>query len=272
MNARTFGEGWDSEVFLVNDRVLFTFPKRKEVLEPFVRGLELLPILAAELPVRVPEIQFIGRATAEFPYPFAGYPLIFGVPALEMTPPRSTWPRLASELGRMLTRLHSLRPQDMPQGLPDHGDSLEQEAFPEHLADALRRALKEDRIEPFLACEAEPPASYEGPRVVTHGDLFDYHVILTPDGDEIAGIIDWFDAGTWDPMADFVGFYLWLGPEFTELVISGYDGPVDDGFRERIRFKAKLTALWEYGSFLDPTSPGNPAAARRYVAHAFSGP
>jgi len=66
-----------------------------------------------------------------------------------------------------------------------------------------------------------------------------------------------------------VGLYLWLYPEFLDLVISEYGHPVDEGFRMRIRFRARVAALWEYGSGLDLSSPGDAATLRRYVAQAF---
>ncbi len=50
-----------------------------------------------------------------------------------------------------------------------------------------------------------------------------------------------------------------------KLVMSEYGGRVDRGFRERLRFQARFVALLEYGSGLDPTSPADADAGRRYV-------
>jgi aminoglycoside phosphotransferase (APT) family kinase protein len=218
----------------------------------------------------VPDIRYRGAPGPAFPYPFAGYPLIDGVPGNVATPPRSARSGLAAALGRTLTALHALDAESLHPGIPDHGNVFYLDPLPASIVTALRRDLGDRDLEAWLAGDVEPPPPSPLESVVSHSDLADYHVILTPDQRSVSGIIDWFDLGLDDRSGDFVGFQLWLGGEFTERVLSHYGHPVDDGLRERIRFRARVAALWEHGANLLPGSPGDPDRSRRYVVNAFS--
>lgn len=71
--------------------------------------------------------------------------------------------------------------------------------------------------------------------VFVHGDLGSDHILVDDQGAGLVGLIDFESADVGDPAVDFVGFIVTLGPDLCDQIIDEYRGPVDDGFRERVR-------------------------------------
>jgi hypothetical protein len=78
------GEGCDSWAFVVNDRWIFRFPKRADVEAQLLIETQILPRLSERLPVPIPAFCFHGQPTPAFPLRFAGYPMLGGVPAIQL--------------------------------------------------------------------------------------------------------------------------------------------------------------------------------------------
>lgn len=266
-HAERFGEGWDSEALLVNSDWVFLFPKRQEVVEPFRRGLGLTRLVAEVSPVPVPDFRFVGEPGPEFPYPFAGYRRLPGVPAGGIRPERRHWPALAAALGEMLGAVHSLDPA--PFG--EHEPPGEIPRLPDSLARAVRESLGEDvdpSLEALLRGEFGPLSPCPLPAVPIHDDLLADHVLIDAEGRRITGVIDWMDMCLGDPAADLVGLFLWLGETFVKQVLDRYSRPIDPGVLDRVRHRARICALGEYGWTLHPASFADPAPARARLLRA----
>jgi aminoglycoside phosphotransferase (APT) family kinase protein len=107
-------------------------------------------------------------------------------------------------------------------------------------ADAARELSEVERgIEPgvLAACrnvvEAEPPPPSSGPRVLTHDDLFPEHVLVSSDGADVTGVLDWGDAALGDPAIDFFFAGFCGGDRFLEAVVERYGGEADNGLLAR---------------------------------------
>src|SRR5688572_5904141 len=77
------GDGWEHETYLVDDRVVFRFPRRAGSGDDFA-GEESVHALVSSVIgdlVGIPRITRCGRPSARFPYPFAGHDVIPGVGA-----------------------------------------------------------------------------------------------------------------------------------------------------------------------------------------------
>lgn len=269
VRARDYSEGWDSEALLVNERWVFLFPKRRVIVEPFLRGVRLTRLVADALPLPVPDFRFVGEPDAEFPYAFAGYEKIPGLPGCDVRPDREQWPDLADVLGETLGALHALDPE--PFGEPPW--PAPEDPFPPAIAAAVREGLGDRvdaRVEAYLRGEVEPPPPSPLDPVPTHADLLGYHILLDPSGGRITGILDWMDMGLGDPAADFVGLLLWLGEDFLDMALDRYPRPVDAGIRDRIRHRARVCALWEYGWARHPDSFFDPAIGCGWIERAFA--
>src|SRR5262245_40787276 len=72
-SVREFAAGWDNSVFLVNDSFVFRFPRRRIAAPLIETEVRLLPWLAGQLPLPIPNPCFVGALSSEYPYRCAGY-------------------------------------------------------------------------------------------------------------------------------------------------------------------------------------------------------
>ncbi|MEM6706374.1 MAG: phosphotransferase [Acidobacteriota bacterium] len=226
---RSLAAGWDSEAFEVDERWIFRFPKRQNVVEHLETELSVLPLLAPQLPLPVPSPRFHGEASERFPYPFMGYAKLPGAP-LDEVPARAL--RIDAVLDALVAFLEVLHATPLEgavaqvRGWPV-GEDLE--------ARILRLGLSE---EPLIASalrrlqrEISPPPA---PRLV-HDDLGMEHVLIDPQGSEVTGIIDWGDMNLGDPAHDFVGLLAWVGDAPLRRALDRSTYPADPALLGRAR-------------------------------------
>jgi aminoglycoside phosphotransferase (APT) family kinase protein len=258
------GEGWDSAAWLIDDRLIFRFPKRAAVARALRVEIALLPALAAALPVPVPRFAYVARAGAptDSAFPFVGYPALRGIfldRAPDLLAPGS--PPLV-ELAATLRALHRFpRARAVAAGLPArdwsgwvaHWEGWAAQAFADpgkRLTPAARdraAALREQFLSELRR------ADY--PIAVIHHDLALEHILVSPDGAHLAGIIDWGDLALGDPALDFVGVALGCPPATLDALLAAY-GPTDARFRERIALYGQLGPfhLLHYGDEIGDTT------------------
>lgn len=112
--------------------------------------------------------------------------------------------------------------------------------------------LPADLVERNL--EVARPAVRPHDPVFAHGDLQTMHVFV--DGDTVAGVLDWSEAGPGDGAYDLA--VLTLGHEDRLAdVVSGYGGEVDvDVVTGWWSARSLLAARWLLEHGFDPDSPG----------------
>ena len=239
-------KGWDSFVLEVNDDFIFRFPRRPDQEVCLEREIRLLPQLAKTLSVRLPQFEFICHGNEECAR-FVGYRKIEGVPLSSAFFKFIRSDHLAQHLSRVLTELHRFPLQEalqlkIPYASPiewrqeyqDRYTQVRERVFP--LLDAAMRAKVTALWEGFLNKESY----FQFQSVLLHGDLSGEHILCKPNGEQIAGIIDWGDLSIGDPAFDFTGLWHNYGSKFVGQVLVGYEGEVDDTFRERISFYSRM--------------------------------
>src|SRR5262249_30599716 len=100
------GEGWDYTAFLVDETLVFRFPRRKIGVPGTKREIAKLPLLAPLLPVAVPRPVHVGRPSRDFPWPFYGAPYLRGAEP-DSSLPEDVREALARPLARALKALHA---------------------------------------------------------------------------------------------------------------------------------------------------------------------
>ncbi len=245
LSVRPFGEGWANTAFLVDDALLFRFPKNERVAAAVGREMALLPALGAKagLPVPVPDYRFAAREGAlDFPWPFGGYPLIPGTP-LSSGP--EVAPAFAGAVGDFLTALHRFPVEQaaacgVPGGKPEAWRAEYRRWYAEtraliwpHLSLAEQQSVAAF-IERFL----DDDRHFRFKPVLLHHDLSPDHLLV--EDAVLTGVIDFEDAIIGDPCFDLIGV-LHLGPG----VLDHYRGPIDPGFFDRMRFYTRLWPLHE---------------------------
>jgi aminoglycoside phosphotransferase (APT) family kinase protein len=237
--------GWEFDVYLTGDDWVFRFPRRDWIAGLFLaerRVHDLVsPILA---PIAVPTVELLGEPSESFPHEFAGHRFIAGVPADVVAPHLEA--TLAREIGSALEAIHSIALEDArAAGL------VEMDVDEPGRRDWLRRGLDrapglrglEPSIEPaleWLAGVSLPFPEYEGPLRVVHHGLSPANLLVDPQTGRLTGILDWTDTFLGDPVRDFADLVMWRGWGFTDDVLRGYHLPLDEGFRDRVSFAARL--------------------------------
>lgn len=241
------GEGWEHETYLVDDHVVFRFPRQAggDYFE-FEEGvLSLVSSIIGDL-VGIPRITRWGRPSARFPYAFAGHELIPGVAAND--PSVRLNPALADDIGRVLARLHAISPEataaagvstanldkaDLAAGLEQiRGWVNEVPEIRRHVPDACT----------WLDSASRAPDVYRGPPRFIHDDFQMEHVLVSLTTGRLSGIIDWC-GGLGDPARDFSYVLLHGGWTFFQRAVDAYDLPLDAEFGERTLFSTRLGAL-----------------------------
>jgi aminoglycoside phosphotransferase (APT) family kinase protein len=244
VRVQHLGEGCDSVAFEVNRDWVFRFPKRPDVEAQLLVEMKSLPALTAQSPpIAIPEFQFRGRPSHEFPHHFGGYRRLPGTPGNRRGSPIE-FGTMAPMLARFLSWLHRFPAGDaLALGVAD-------QRLERVLAQAQREALEDFRIVEEIAPDAPldawrryvqvapPPACSPSDFCLVHNDLAAEHVLVDDAGQRITGVIDWSDMAVGDRAIDFGGVVHWGGPAFLVDVLSFYDGPVSDGLTARAHFFA----------------------------------
>lgn len=263
--CRRLGEGWDNLAVLVDEQVVFRFPRRAVAAELIAAEAAVLPEIAAGLPLPISWPRWLADPGPDYPYPFAGYPLLPGEPACRRHLSRPERAGLAPTLGRFLKALHATPP---PPGCP--GDVIRRAVLGERLP-VLKERVAACRIDGALKTRALARAealaqagAAPEPRLV-HGDLYSCHLLVDERG-QASGVIDWGDVHRGDPALDLSLAWALLPRGARGAFLEAY-GPVEDDpdlvLRARFRALYSGVMLVHYGQAIG--DDGLEGAGRRAI-------
>ncbi len=257
VNFAPLGEGWTCSTYEINGAWILQFP-RGEVAEATLRGqIAMLPEIAAEVSGAVPEPELVSLDPVVM-----GYRKLEGRSVADASDV-GVWPE---RLGRFLYDLHLVPPEYL--GLRARpAESLREERRAElaMMGERIFPMLRPDERSSFarrFAAYLGDDALWRFATCVTHSDLGPEHVLVSPSGD-LAGVIDWEEAGIGDPAWDFAWF-LGAHPGAGERALAAYGGPPDAGFRGRARFSF-LFMPWHEAAY------GLDTGQDRFVASGLAG-
>jgi aminoglycoside phosphotransferase (APT) family kinase protein len=255
------GEGWDYAAFLVDESLVFRFPRREIGLPGTEREIAKLPLLAPLLPGPIPRPLHVGRPSDDFPWPFYGAPYLHGA-----EPDGSLSDEVRGALSRPLAQfLRALHAPGMPAAV---GDGLPVD--PMGRADMAVRVPRTRETLEAIAHLWQPSASVgelleealelpsPEPSAVCHGDLHFRQLLV--DGSMLSGIVDWVDLCLGDPAMDLSLVFGFLPPEARREFFAEY-GEVEPATVVRARVLALnlMSVLVRYGH--DESLPGVEAEA-----------
>ena len=245
------GEGWDHVMARLRapDRadgggaggdLCLRLPRRALAADRILDEQRVLRTLGPRLPIAIPAVLGIGRATSTYPYSWTVLGWLDGEPAT--TAPPMDQLAAATALGGVLAALHQPAPADAPtnpyRGVPlaDRVD-LDGDGSRTDLAGRLDALVRAGFLDPDAAAhlhavvdDALEVPSHPGPPTWVHGDLHPRNVLV--DGGRISAVIDWTDACAGDPAVDAIIAWLLL----------------DQGVHDRFRAAARLDdATWRRG-------------------------
>jgi aminoglycoside 2''-phosphotransferase len=245
-SATGIAHGQNNLVLLINETLIFRFPKYAEGIQILWRETALLQQIQPYITLAIPCPTFINLADQEVGRAFVGYPLIAGEPlsrerfaALQHPATRTT---LAQQLGNFLTQLHHVPLSTALASLLPRYDTAAQwseiyQRIRTQLVPQMRRAAQARVVQHFEAFLSEPSHFAYTP-VLKHGDFGTSNILYDATRRAICGVIDFSGAGVGDPAYDFAGLLSSYGPAFVRSLAQSYAG---------------LDALWERISFYQGT-------------------
>jgi aminoglycoside 2''-phosphotransferase len=251
MTAVRFGfSGRFNDVIVVNNEILFRFPRYEWLATSLAREVAILRGISNRLGLSIPQ------ATYECANPvgaeaFISYQMIPGTPLwreiLESVDTQ-TLDALIAQLTSFLGRLHSVPPQEISQDLPNLDArerwsalylAVREQLFP-HMRPRNRVTVAR-HFEIFL----DSSSSFTYVPTLRHGDPGPGNVLFDPASGQISGVIDFDFAGLGDPAVDWSVLLATTvyGDAFVQRFQSLY--PVPEAIRSRAMFYQGTWAIQE---------------------------
>jgi len=243
-------EGWDNQIFVINNELIFRFPRYREASQRLEREIELLNHLQKEIITSIPNYIYKGKLN-EKNIIFGGYKIIRGK---NLTPTifnqihsKDIKKNLASQIAEFLSSLHqfplkrafklNVPRQNKKEGILSLYKEIKQVVFP--FISAREQNWANNQFDTFL----NEQQVFEYDPVLIHGDFSSDHILYEEELQKI-GVIDFSDVSVSDPARDFVCL-LDFEKEFEQLVINNYYKEVDPLFLKRRMFYFKLVPFYE---------------------------
>jgi aminoglycoside 2''-phosphotransferase len=241
-----------NDILIVNDDLIFRFPKLSEGLEQFRVEMTILSSIQWRTFVPVPDPIYHSQDMQTVGTAFFGYKMLPGEALrhhLLAVKKDATRLELGFELASFLADVHNIPVEVLPPGIPMH-DSHRREEIPGVFVDIG------EKLYPFMRPDARDevtsqfeeyigdPTRFAYKRALRHGDLGPGNILVDPKTLDISGIIDFGSAGLDDPAIDLGHISFWgqslLGMAFVEHVYDMYGMP--ESLLKRVEFYKVLIA------------------------------
>ncbi|GAA4745144.1 aminoglycoside phosphotransferase family protein [Amnibacterium soli] len=244
--------GHDNRTFRLGDELAVRLPSAERYTAAVEREQRWLPVLAAALPLPIPEPVALGRPAADFPWPWSVNRWIAGETAITAAVPDPS--RFATDVAGFLTALHAVDTTDAPPAGEHNFHRGGDLVVYRDEADAVLATLPDGGLVAWAGgvLDRALGSSWDRPAVWVHGDVAVGN-LLVRDG-RLAAVIDFGGCAVGDPASDLVLAWTFL------------DHGAAEAFREAVRLdqatwdRAAGWALWKALITLD--DPGS----RRTIA------
>lgn len=226
-NIRLLGAGWDNTAFIIDEELIFRFPRREIALPLLEAEWCALPKLASRLPVLIPIPQWKGSPTSNFPWPFIGYRLIPGFTACYANLLENERAALAEPIAQFLALLHATPKSEFSEcPIPENNQSridgsLLTTKIEKNFEELSLLGLLENRKElEFIVQNLQhfrtPVNSF-----LVHGDFYVRHLLIDQKH-TLVGVIDWGDIHWGDPAIDLAIAHSFLPAQAHQSFIKAY--------------------------------------------------
>ncbi|MFE6308411.1 aminoglycoside phosphotransferase family protein [Nocardiopsis sp. NPDC057823] len=246
--------GWDNTILRLGDALAVRLPRRERAAALARNEQRWLGAIAARLGTPVPAPVRVGAPGRDYPWHWSVVPWFEGRTAAEV--PVAGRDVLAAPLADFAVRLHVPAPAEAPAN-PFRGVPLAARSAGFHrrleAADPPRRELLAGLWDGLAAAPA-----WSGPPLWLHGDLHPANLLVSPDEDGLAAVLDFGDLTAGDPATDLAVAWMLFGPAGRAAFRARVDaaGTVDAHVWDRARAWALL-----FGVLLSAHSDDAPTLA-----------
>ncbi len=248
-NVKLINKGQNNDVFIINEKYIFRFPKYQDGIDSLLTEVELLKRINTHLTLDIPNPFFYSLDINEVGSTFVGYKMIKG---------KALWRerfidikdknKIAEQLAEFLYELHSKEVKIKASELISKSDiyskwlnlykRIKEKLFMYMRDDAKRKV--ENNFKKFLS-DFNNDFDY----VFVHGDFGPSNILFDEKKESISGIIDFGESHIGDPAGDFASLIgpFGYGEDFILKFKKIY--PKVDKYIKRAKFYASTFALQE---------------------------
>ena len=239
---RVVTRGWDHTIIVLDEKIVFRFPKDRGYRAALRYEIQLLGYLKKKAGVGIPKYDYVSKDKS-----FAGYGMLTG---RELTCSQfrrlSAWEEdaVARQLASFISTLHAtpktvitrcnVRTENREKAYEDLVRDTRELLFPRFREEEIRL------VQEYFG-ELEGALNHDYSDVLVHSDLGSEHILWDSRSKQI-NIIDFSDRALGDGAIDFTGL-LEYGAEFTEKVLDLYCGGKDGQMLERSQLYFKRASL-----------------------------
>ena len=226
------GEGWDNLVFLINEDLIFRFPRREVAIQLVEREKWVLKLIAQDVSLKIPYPKYSSNGTSSYPHPFYGHKEIKGRTGCSVSLSLNEYKEAASQLAFFLKTLHTITIENLKRGTAslkpvfDRMDArlmfrIFEERF-KSIECLYDLSSYKSKIEKILENSSSYKKSSEQLSFV-HGDLYSRHLIFNKEN-KLSGVIDWGDCCLSDHVVDLAVLFQYFPQEVHEDFFQIYGG------------------------------------------------
>jgi aminoglycoside phosphotransferase (APT) family kinase protein len=235
------GEGWDNKLFLVNENIIFRFPRRKAAVALMEKESILLNHLPHFSDIKIPRLKYQGMPSSTYPYLYQGYEMIPGCSGYQAELNNQDRIQNIVILAKFLKELHSIDANEalkmgvVSQGTGSRSNIAETIQVLKERIDKiiLRKVIHINKtcLEDEINVAKKIHLSEE--KCFVHGDLDSRHLIF--DGKKLTGIIDWGDTDITNRAVDLDVLWTFFPSSCHAQFFEVY-GPIDQDTWQYARF------------------------------------
>jgi aminoglycoside 2''-phosphotransferase len=219
------GEGFRSKAFLINDKMVFRFPKEEAGAIDTEKEIKMLPFLNKQITLNIPEFIYCGKQNNG--YPFVGYLLVQGEPMNERqfhSLSMEIKTRICDQIAEFIDQISSFNVKRARE-LTVHEINFYQE-FLETFREVQEKCFPiinkelQDYISSRFTSYLENKNNFVYTPKLLHSDLSLDHLMFDSKKEELTGIIDFGDMRIGDPDYEYVYLLEECGEEITRYVME----------------------------------------------------